>query len=697
MKIKMRMVLAGLLALLSLAPAGRAAAAVAGPADASRNAAAVATSDFRDANLDRVHRFLAEASAGGEALADYYFVLVGDIQNGPRNFNHDVFNAIAKEVESAVDPKTGDHLYDRIRFVILLGDLVDEGTGSKQWDALARAFAGRDPDGKPYPFLSLLIKDKPIFPALGNHEILSFRPFPQDRYKDLFDSPRGVVNFKKFFGWDRWIADPHILYPVPADLAADTFRDVLARLTDPADRRSLTASYGLKADGRYHLKFYDRPSLHEAEFQAGRARLAAELAPVFRRAGYGTLPVLNSDSMICYAFEAGKVMYVILDSMSRGWHYPVFAGFKQALYPAKRDQHRLNLYTLSPYNGQADFYEAVAAYAHERGDTVVPMMHHSFFNTARNPYSLGIEYNSWLGLGLPQGPQEKGDPTLMDKIIFSDVPVFFSACVHRYESFTIVAKTPGQPDHALHWTISGGGGGPFKAGPITYTTIKVREGLYNKKLENESGPTAGRSIEMKDATARFGFHYLLVHVRDGQVVEASPHFLEPADLPRSLSRPQIALTALYASGPGSTGASVEFSPGFWGAEKFIRYLAFVYWRPSVSLGFVDYNVWGKGLDARAVAVTMEVSPLTLECHIQRGNIVTLRPLNFEYWDGRGSLRRAFLTTGLEAPLIYDLTGRLEKLNFGLKVLFPLRAGAAADPSFGAKTGVAFSVGYRFKL
>ena len=667
--------------------------AAAGPAAPPQ---AAETSRFREGNLGRVRHFLDEASTAG-TLDDYYFVLVGDIQNSPRNFNHDVFEAIAKDVQGVADPKTGDRLYDKIRFVILLGDLVYEGSSAKQWDALGRAFTGRDPDGKAYPDIARLVRDKPIFPALGNHEILSFRPYPQNRYKDLFDSPLGVDNFKKFFGWDRWVADPRILYPVPADLPPAVFRDLLARLPDPEDRRMLAEDYGIEEDGRYHLKFYEHPSLREDEFRAGRARLAAELSPVFRRAGYGTLPVLNSDNMICYAFEAGNSIYVILDSMSRGWHYPVFAGLKQALYPAKKDQHRLNLYTLSPYNGQADFYEAVAAYARERGKTLIPMMHHSFFNTARNPYSVGIEYNSWLGLGLPQGPEEKGDPTLMDRILFSDASTFFSACVHRYESFTIVAKAPGQPDHSLRWTISGGGGGPFKAGPITYATIKLRESLYNEKLKDETGPAAGRSIEVRDATARFGNHYLLVHVRGGRVVEATPHFIERQDLPRSLSKPQLALSSFFSSGPASVGAAAELSPGFWGAEKFIRYLSFVYWRPSVSLGFVEYNVGGKDPDPRAVAATVDVSPFTLECHIPRGNIVTLRPLNFEYWDGRGGLHRAFLTTGLEAPLIYDLTGRLEKLDFGVKVLFPLRAGAASDPTFASRTRVAFLLSYRIKL
>ena len=691
MKTLTRRVGAGVLAILAVAALTSAA-----PGEPPREPAAAEMARFREGNLARVRAFLDEASRPG-ALDDYYFVLVGDIQNSPRNLGHDVFEAIAGDIEKDVDPKTGERYYDRVRFVILLGDMVEEGTGRRQWEALARALSGRDPDGRPYPHIAALVRDKPIFPALGNHEILNFRFHPQTRYKDLFDSPRGVARFKEFFGWDEWVAGPRILYPVPSDLAAEAFRAVLGKLADPADRAVLAENYRLGSDGRYRLKFYDHPSLDAAEFGPARDRLAAKLAPLFRKAGYGTLPVLNSDDMICYAFEAGGAVYLVLDSMSRGWHYPVFAGLKQALFPAKKDQHRLNLYSLSPYNGQEAFAEAVMSYARERGETLVPMMHHSFFNTARNPYSTGIEYNSWLGLGLPQAPEDRGDPTLMDEILFSDAPAFFSACVHRYESFTITTKEPGRPDHTLRWTVSGGGGGPFKAGPITSTTIRMRETLYNAKLAGLTGPAAGRSVKVGEPDARFGHHYLLVHVRGGRVEDITPRFIEPEDMPGKKWQPQLALSASYGGAPGTGGAALEFSPGAWSAQKFNRFLDFVNWRPSVSLGVVRYNLSAGAAEPRTAAATIEVSPLTLECHLPRANIVTLRLIGFEYWAGRTDRRRAFLTTGLEAPLVYDLTGRLEKLDFGLKLLFPLRAGAASDPDFGARMKVAFVLSYRVKL
>ena len=684
-----RACLAGLLAFLALCLAVRAA----GPEPSPAAGQGVR---FGEGNLDRVRKFLAETAAPGAGLGDYYFVFVGDPQNSVRELSWNVFNAIARNLYEAVDPTTGQRLYDRIRFVIVNGDWVDEGPSARQWEALEKALGGKGADGTPYPYLALLAKDKPLFPGLGNHELMDFRLRTQTRYDDMFRSPKGVARFKSFFDWDRWIADPGILYPVPADLPAAVFDGIVTKLEDPAEREFLAGQYVLKPDGRYHLKFFEDPPLVEAEFRSGKDALAPRLAAVFRKAGYGTLPVLNSDNMICYAFEAGNVVYMFLDSMSRGWQYPAFSRLKKALYPAEKDQHRLNLASLSPFNGQADFFHAVAAYARERGLTLVPLVHHSFFNLSRDPYRTGTEYNSWLALGLPQTPEEKGDPTLVDEIVFSDIPAAFSSCIHRFEAFSIVAKAPGRPDHTLRWYVSGGGHGSSGAGnPVDRSN--VRQDLYNKKLAEAPGGPAGRSIEVRDKEERNGAHYLIVHVRDGRVVDVSPRFLQPEETKRPTFRPQLTLAASYAVEPGTVGAGLEFSPGYWGLERLAHYLDFINWRPSVGLGFVNYNAWGSSGDISAYAAAFELSPFTAELHIPRANIVTLRPLAFEYWDGREGLHRAFLTTGLEMPVLYNLFGHLDRLTVGFKVYFPLKPGAGADPDFGARTKLAFSVGYRIRL
>ncbi|MGZ7046608.1 MAG: metallophosphoesterase family protein, partial [Candidatus Aminicenantales bacterium] len=187
-------VAAGLLMLLILGLAAYGSEPGAGPAQSGGPA-------FGDGNLERVRRFLAETAAPGNRLDDYYFVLIGDIQNSVRDLGHPVFNVIAKDIQGAVDERTGERLYDKIRFVILLGDLVYEGPAARQWESLEKMFAGRGPDKTTYPYVELLARDKPIFPAIGNHELLSFRFHPQTRHKDLFDSPLGVDRFKAFFDW----------------------------------------------------------------------------------------------------------------------------------------------------------------------------------------------------------------------------------------------------------------------------------------------------------------------------------------------------------------------------------------------------------------------------------------------------------------------------------------------------------------
>jgi hypothetical protein len=681
----------GLTALLAL----RLASASTSPPSGSTDAAARATQAFKTGNLARIQSFLDETSSPG-ALDDYYFALIGDIQNSVRSLRHDVFNTIARDMRGAVDETTGEPLYDKIRFVILLGDLVYEGPSRRQWDALAQAFAGQAPEGGDYRDIARLAVDKPIFPAIGNHELLDFRFRTQTRFKDLFDSPRGAANLKSFFDWDRLIADPRVLYPVPEEVPAAVFREDLARLSSQADRDALRRNYAFRADDRYHLKFFDAPPLDEAVFAAAADDLAAELAPIFRRAGYGTLPVLSSDNMVHYAFEAGNVLYLFLDSMSRGWQYSNFARLKEALYPEKGDRHRLNLFSDSPFNGQAGFYRAAAAYAKENGRSLVVLLHHSFFNSSKDIHGNGTGYNAWLGLGFPQAEGDKGDRTVFDEILFGGTSQVFSACVHGFERFSIISRLPGREDRVVRWQISGGGGGPPRKA-FYPERIKQVEEYFNAKLPDAGGPFREGSIEVRDDVTRVGHHYLIVHVRNGAIVDISPRFLAPEDLPRPRLRPQLALTTAYHTRPSSVGASIEFNPGVWSMEGVWSYLAFINWRPSVSLGLVDYNAWRTPPQARATALSLEISPLTMECHLPRANIVTLHLPGLAMWDGPAGDRRLFLTIGAEAPLIYDITGALEPLTFGLKAYIPFRATGTLDSEFGVGTRLALSVGYRIRL
>ena len=645
-----------------------------------------------EGNLTRVRQLLADTPNGHAALDDYYFVAVGDIQNTVRSFGHQVFDAIAKDVQSAVDERTGAPVYDKVRFVILLGDMVYQGSVVQQWENLEGSLAGRGLDGASYPHIARLVSDKPILPLIGNHELLEFHLRPQTKHRDLFDSPEGVANFKRFFGWDRFIANPKILYPVPTDLSAETYRAIEEKNPDPEARRVLASSYTRGSEGRYRLAFFDNPPLQEAEFAAGKAQLADRLVPLFRRAGYGTLPVINSDNMIAYGVDAGNTIFLFLDSMARGWHYPGLARLKQALYPNAKDQHRLNLFSESPFNGQADFYRAVAAYAHETGKSIVPMMHHSVINGSKSIHATGLGYNFWLALGLPQTAAEHGDATLYDEILFSDASYGFSGCVHGFENFSLVASSPGRPDHTLRWFVAGGGGGPLTK-DFSPARLKDIETRYNQKHASTPSPAPAGTIAIVDDTWRLSHHYLLVHVQGGRIVDVSPRFIDMTTLARTQAGPQLTMKTGYYSRTSSAGAAVEFTPRTWGLERVRGFLAFVNWRPSVSLGMLGED---DRSNSRSHGTVFEMSPSTLDVYIPGPKILTLRPLGFEMWAWGGGRRDYFLTTGVELPVFYDAWGRLPNLTVGLKAYIPVHSDASGAANLSQRAGIGISVGYRVK-
>lgn len=647
---------------------------------------------YGKADLRRVHDMLSAFAAGGPDARDYYFALIGDIQNEVRSYRKNVFEAIASDIINARDGSTGAALYDRIKFVILLGDMVYEGPSPKQWDWLERIFAGGSPDGGSYPCIRKLAEDKPFIPALGNHELFRMALRRQTRYRDYCGSPEGVANFKRFFHWDDLIRDPHVLYPVPADLDRAGFRDIVAGLGSSADRKLLEASYVPGPDGRVRLKLFLAPPLDEASFRAEADGLAERLAVVFRKAGYGTLPVLSSDNMINYAFEASGVLYVVLDSMARGRQYPVFAGLKAGLYPrGGLDEHRLNLFTKSAFNGQASFYEAAAAYARERGLSIVPMMHHSAFNNTRMPTSPAAPYNTWLAMGLPIRKGEPGTETIFDDIIFGDATHTFSACVHGYETFEIVAGRPDVPPHVLSWTISGGGAQYRR----NYYEIRMKmtEDLYNAKLKSGQKGAEGRSIEVRNDVAELGIEYLLIHVKDGRLVDVAPRFIRDRDIAKAPNRPDVVVSAQASSGLTAGGAGVEIIPRKLNAGRVIAgFMNFADLTPSAGAAVLNYDVSG----TRRTVLAFSLSPFKLRAHIPGSNVVTLEPAALEYWTAEGGRRRAFIRTGLEMPLLFNVFGVLENVEMGLKAMFPI-GGGGSDPDFGSKFRLAFSVGWRFRL
>jgi hypothetical protein len=646
---------------------------------------------FGQQNLQRVQTMLAPAPGAAGALDDYYFVAVGDIQNNVRSLTRHAFEAIAKDVRSVVDTRTGLPVYDQIRFVTLLGDLVYTGPTAMQWRNLEGTFAGEGLDRVLYPNIARLVADKPVLPVIGNHELLRFELKTQTKYRDLFDSVQGVNNFKRFFGWDRFIANPRILYPVPADLSSEGYRIVNERNADPEASRTLATQYTRGADGRYRLTFFEQPPLDPRAFSEGKARVVEALVPLFRKAGYGTLPALSSDNMIAYGVDAGGTILLYMDSMARGWHYPVFARLKKALYPNTKDQHRLNLFSESPFNGQADFYREVTALAKREGKSVVVLMHHSVINGSKSIHATGLGYNLWLALGMPQTPAEPGNATLFDKLLFTDADYLFSGCVHGYENFTVTASSPGREPHTLNWFVSGGGGGPLTRAFHGERFDDV-QALYNLKRAAVSGLEPKGAIAITRNEDRLGHHYLLVHVQHGRIVDVSPRFIDVSTLGREQNRPQITLRSTFYSATSTGGGSVELTAGAWGMERIRRPLAFINWRPSVSLGMMRDSSQRTGTTSGIRTAVFEVSPLTLDVYIPGSKVVTLRPAGFELWAGPSGRRDYFMTFGVEAPIVFNIWHRIPALGVGLKAYVPL--GSPHDSGRTGRAGIGVTLSYR---
>ena len=106
--------------------------------------------------------------------------------------------------------------------------------------------------------------------------------------------------------------------------------------------------------------------------------------------------------------------------------------------------------------------------------------------------------------------------------------------------------------------------------------------------------------------------------REGRIVDVSPRFLAPQDIPARPNGPQVVLRSSIATS-GSVAAGIDLIPGTWGLEHLYRPLAFVNWRPSFGVGVVDYAGGGTKPGSRAQAVAIDLSPLAIDVHVPGSN------------------------------------------------------------------------------
>jgi len=688
--------------------------------------------NVENSNIYNIDKLFDDMSLPENESEDYYFVVLGDSRNLIRSDDLSGFDHVAKHIIYAKDKNKEKYIYDKIKFIVHLGDIVYEGAVEHQWDNLKKAFSKKDYFGDNYPYIKLLVKDKPFFPVLGNHEIMKFRLKRETPYMNHASSNKGLNLFKEFFSWDKFISNPNILYAIPGELTKDNFSQLCEKL-ETKDVQKLEKHYVLLSDNSFHLKIF-QDFINEYKNKEGlikakntildpikKSKVIKDLQPIFNKLGYNTLPVLTSDNMICYAFEINNIIYLVLDSMTRGWQYNTFSELKKSVYHQKNKQHYLNLFTKSDLNGQYEFFKAVSDYAKSNGKKIVPFMHHSPISSGQKIDGNGIEYNLKLMLGVEY--QKEKDTFIFDENIdnhtfFDDIIFFnlndsensdclnnvFTSCVHYYEKFSLELSKDNQVKNKLDWYITGGGGGELST-DYDYNKIHYTEMLFNERLKNtyKGGNTAlsNPSIQIKNNNVKKSYNFLIVHVKGNKIIDVFPSFIDEKEV--KLERPLIKLSASTInpvfSSPFSTGQSVNLRLWSWGLEKLSPVLQTVTWEPSIGIGFLNYNMKG---DNEIVSLE-QGDALRFTLHFSNHREVTLSLLEITRLTGGGNHFRGYLSFGLEGPILYNIFSNyrepiptiMKKFSMGAKYHISTIITKEDDPDFGKD--IKYSYFFKFTL
>ncbi len=685
-------------------------------------------------NIYKIDKLFTDMKLPENHPDDYYFVVIGDTRNIIRSNDLSNFNQLAKQIIYAED-ENGKSIYDRIRFIIHMGDLVYEGAEKHQWNNLKKAFSNKDYFSNNYPYIKILVKDKPIFPVLGNHDVMKLRLKKETTYLDFASSGKGLNHFKEFFDWDNFMADPNIICPLPGKLKKTVF-DQLCKKLGKDEIKDLEKHYILKADHIYYLRLYqdvldkyrNGEGLTKTKTiffdQIKKKEVVKDLQRIFIKLGYNTLPVINSDNMIFYAFEINDLIYVVYDSLSRGWHYNTFSDLKKSIYHQKSRQHYLNLFTKSDLNGQYEFFKALSDYAEERGKTIVPFMHHSPFNSVQDIDAGGMEYNLKLILGVEYKKKNKSykfDKNISEYSFFDDLIFmnqsdpskksypdnYFTSCVHYFQSFTLETLHNNQIRNKINWYISGGGGAELNT---RYNNDKLNysEMLYNKKLKNSSSEkiddeSAGKSIRIINNDIKEKYNFLVGHVKNSKIINVIPHFIEEKNvrLKKPLFRFSVKIEYVVLYPPVSESSLMSFTVGSWGLEKIMPMLSFITWDPSFGIGSLEYNMY-KGDNERINSLT-QFDPLKFTFHFTDLKEITFLLSGITIMDGGANSRRTFFSFGIEGPILYNFFSNLrepipeilKKFSFGFKYHIPFHAGNLADQDYGKNTRWSWAI--QFKL
>lgn len=672
-------------------------------------------------NLCNISKLFNEIKEDPQESEDYYFIVIGDTRNEVRSYDLGGFNYVARQIFYAKDRKTNEPIWRKIKFIMHTGDIVYNGVGTRQWVNLKRAFSMKDYGDNNYPYIKLLASARPIFPTLGNHEIMKFRLKKETTYRDVADSSKGINNFKDFFNWEQFIREPNVMYPIPSEFKESTFEILLSRLPNEETREIIKKHYVLFKKKSYRLKIYQDAMM---EFQEKnlvvesnanlldkqkKDEVIGDLQPVFKSLGYNTLPVLSSDNMINYAFEIDGLVYIVLDSMARGWHYETFSSLKHTLYKNKSDRHNLHLFSKSDLNGQYDFFREVSEYARKNGKTLVPFFHHSPISSSGRIDGTGREFNYKLMLGIDYKTDKKTgirqyneeiNRIFFDDIFFQNgsltgekpyIKDVFSSCVHFYEKFTLESMINNRPIHTLDWHISGGGGGSLSR-KYDHQKLEYAEELYNNRLESTGNQEM--SIKIKNDVVKLEYNFLVVHVRDNEIIDVYPNLVdrEKVHVKKKHLLKNVKLSFRTYAEPLTAGSIISANFANIGLENVHKLLSIVTWDPSFSLGYVHYD--SADLDNWQAAGIISLEPLKFTLSFPKSKYsVSLAGLHYIF--SNNTRERKYWSIGLEAPLLYNFFSIGKKISFELGFYYPFRMDVSNDPDFGNDIRGYFGIGYTF--
>jgi hypothetical protein len=369
----------------------------------------------------------------------------------------------------------------------------------------------------------------------------------------------------------------------------------------------------------------------------------------------------------------------------------------------------LHLFSRSDLNGQYEFFKEVSEYAQKNGKTLVPIFHHSPINSSDNIDGTGREFNYKLMLGtvfesdkktgIRQYNAEIGR-TFLDDIFFQTgtltgekpyIKDVFSSCVHFYEKFTLESMINNRPIHTLEWHISGGGGGELTR-KYDHQKLEYAEELYNQRLESTGNQE--RSIKIKNDVVTLEYNFIVVHVRDNEIIDVYPHIVdrEKVRVKKKHLLKNVKLSLRTYSEPISAASVMSVDFANIGLEKIHKFTSILTWDPGFSLGYVHYD--SADLDNWQASGIISVEPLRFTFNFPKAKF-SLSLAGFTYIFSNSTRERKYLSIDLDAPLLYNFFSVGKRISFELGFHFPLTMDVSNDPNFGSDLRGYFGIGYTF--